>query len=39
VTSFLLKDPHVSEGEKAQAREKAVKLFGLARRYAQEIRL
>jgi len=39
VTSFLLKDPHVSEEDKKRAREKAATLFRLARRYAQEFRL
>ncbi len=37
VTSFLLKDPHVSEEEKNRAKEKAIKLFRLAREYAEEI--
>ncbi|NPA41479.1 MAG: gluconokinase [Aquificae bacterium] len=39
VTSFLLDDPHVSEEEKAKAKDKASKLFKLARKYAQEIKL
>ncbi|RLJ71429.1 hypothetical protein BCF55_1731 [Hydrogenivirga caldilitoris] len=39
VTSFLLDDPHVPEEEKEKAKEKARKLFKLARRYAQEIKL
>lgn len=39
VTSFLLDDPHVSEEEKERAEEKARRLFKLAKRYAEEIRL
>jgi len=38
VTSFLLKDPHVPEEEKQKAREKARKLFKLARRYAESMK-
>ncbi len=38
VTSFLLKDPHVPEEDKERAREKARRLFKLARGYAQEFR-
>ncbi|HIQ31170.1 MAG TPA: gluconokinase [Aquifex aeolicus] len=37
VTSFLLDDPHLSEEEREKSREKARKLFSLAKRYAQEI--
>ena len=37
VTSFLLKDPHVPAEEKEKAREKAIKLFKLARRYAEDL--
>ncbi len=39
VTSFLLDDPHVSKEEKKQAKEKAQRLFRLAKRYAEEIRI
>ncbi|WP_457600226.1 gluconokinase [Hydrogenivirga sp.] len=39
VTSFLLDDPHIPEGDKERAKEKARKLFKLARRYAEEIKL
>ncbi len=39
VTSFLLDDPHVSEESKKEAYDKAKKLFQLARRYAEEIRV
>ncbi|EDP76424.1 hypothetical protein HG1285_02418 [Hydrogenivirga sp. 128-5-R1-1] len=39
VTSFLLRDPHVPEEEKERAKEKASRLFRLARRYAESIKL
>ncbi|MDQ7038776.1 MAG: gluconokinase [Aquificota bacterium] len=39
VTSFLLDDPHIGEEEKERAKEKARKLFRLARRYAEEIKV
>ncbi len=39
VTSFLLDDPHVGEGEKEKAKELARTLFRLSRRYAEEIPL
>ena len=37
VTSFLLKDPHISEEEKEIAIDKAGKFFKLARMYAENI--
>ena len=37
VTSFLLNDPHVGEEEKERAKDKATRLFKLARDYAEEI--
>ena len=39
VTSFLLDDPHISEKEKGKAKEKARKLFKLAKGYAEEIKV
>ena len=39
VTSFLLNDPHISDEEKESARQKARRLFSLARRYAEEIKV
>ena len=39
VTSFLLKDPHVPEDEKERVKEKASRLFKLARSYAEKIKL
>ena len=39
VTSFLLKDPHVSDEEKEKAKDKASKLFNLSRKYAEAIDL
>ncbi len=37
VTSFLLDDPHVPEGDKEKAKEKAKRLFTLAKEYAKAI--
>ncbi len=39
VTSFLLDDPHISEMERDKAKEKASRLFKLARSYAEEIKV
>ena len=39
VTSFLLDDPHLSSGEKEEALERARRIFSLARKYAEEIRV
>jgi aminoglycoside phosphotransferase family enzyme len=37
VASFLLDDPHLPKVEKERAKERAVKLFKLSRKYAEEL--
>jgi aminoglycoside phosphotransferase family enzyme len=39
VTSFLLDDPHVPPEDRERARVRAQKLFKLAKRYAEEIKV